>query len=140
MYVYQITYKGIAWTAVASNLEKALDVFKGEWKEDYENEELLAIEKVSKVDFSEANLSGVDLYKVNLIEANLSEANLYGVNLYKANLIGVNFYKAYLTKVVLYGANLSEAIGLETCLNLKDVLYNNKTIWPSDFDLILLDW
>ena len=52
-----------------------------------------------KVNLSEANLSGANLYR-----ANLSEANLSGANLYRANLSGANLYRAN-----LYRANLSEA-------------------------------
>ena len=63
-----------------------------------------------RADFSNANLSGADLWNANLRNANLSGADLSGADLWNANLRNAN----------LSGADLSGA-------DLKNILYNETT-------------
>lgn len=79
----------------------------------------LRMADLSLANLQEAQLvSGVDLTEANLTNANLSNANLTGADLTKANLIGANFD----------GANLFTA-------NLKEIIYDNTTVWPKYFRL-----
>ena len=93
--------------------------------------------KLLGADLNGANLSGADLEEANLSEANLSGANLGGTNLSSAILHGVQFDNADLTGAELKFADLSGArLDNATLLgvNLRDVRYNDATIWPSGFD------
>lgn len=89
-----------------------------------------------------ANLRGADLRYANLYGADLRGADLYGANLYSANLCGANLYDAD-----LYGANLRDANLRDADLygadlrgaNLKNVIHNQYTRWPEEFDIGMYD-
>jgi uncharacterized protein YjbI with pentapeptide repeats len=72
--------------------------------------------------FSEADLSEVELSEADLRGINLHNANLYGTNLSNTYLNGANLTNAYLGKSNLSGADLSNADLTETSIvgaNLK---------------------
>ncbi len=72
-------------------------------------EELLAAYAAGQRDFTKVNLSEANLTGVNLTEADLTGADLYGVNLTGADLSGADLYGVNLTGADLSRADLSGA-------------------------------
>jgi len=94
--------------------------------------------EMSRVNFYNANLTGAnlseaDLRMANLTSAQLNQANLMGANLLRANLGGTNLSQANLCQANLEKASIFQGTHiLET--NLEDAIYDNDTIWPTDFN------
>ena len=63
----------------------------------------------AKINLSDADLFGADLFGANLSGANLFGANLSGADLFRANLSGADLFRANLSGANLSGANLSGA-------------------------------
>lgn len=95
-----------------------------------------------KSDLRNARFKRADLRKANLDSANLQKsllrlarlegallrwANLEGANLQDANLEGADLQYARLQGANLKGVNFVVA-------DLREAVYNEKTIWPDDFD------
>lgn len=103
--------------------------------------------RLDYADLSGADLSGSDLTRAGLISTDLTGANLSGASLTNtdfggANLVGAdlsetvawsNFVAADLEGANLRGTDLSQAKLVQ--VNLIDVLYDARTVWPDDFDL-----
>ena len=82
----------------------------------------LANAHLTGIDLSNADLTNADFTDSILTQANFREASLEKTSFMSAVLIEANF-----TKVDLSKTNLSNA-------NLKDAVYDDDTIFPSDFD------
>lgn len=110
-------------------LQKALEIRKNQKKDTnvsitWDKETFLTAYRNKKKDFSEQDLSKINieklkltkfvfrysnLEKIVLIKADLTKANLYNANLRKATLCQANLYKAHLAKSNLQGADLQGA-------------------------------
>ena len=94
------------------------------------------------LNFSEAELTGVNLSGANLSGANLTDTtldkvNLIGTNLSGANLRGASLEGATISNTNLENANLQDANLAYTNLQdakLQGALYNEKTVFPTNFD------
>lgn len=82
---------------------------------------------LNQANLANAHLTGSNLMAADLRRANLTSADLTGANLCQANLSGATLGKANLS-----GANLDEAD--LTNVDLRNVNYDQKTVWPADFD------
>jgi uncharacterized protein YjbI with pentapeptide repeats len=79
-----------------------------------------------------AVLRNVDLRNASLLMADLSYADLTGAQLRKGLLFGTNLSNATLAGADLSGAYLTGAdLGWT---NMKDIVYDDKTVWPEGFD------
>jgi uncharacterized protein YjbI with pentapeptide repeats len=81
----------------------------------------------TKIDLSEADLSGVNLTLADLQEAQLVWANLQGASLYHVNLLGAKLRQANLKGVKLRSANLRGADFLNADLSEADLSWSNLT-------------
>jgi uncharacterized protein YjbI with pentapeptide repeats len=90
-----------------------------------------SVRDVLRVWQGDADLTGADLTDANLYRANLTEANLTEADLTGAILAGANLTRAVLTRAVLTGAILTFA--KLTGAYLKDVKYDDSTVWPDGF-------
>jgi len=86
-----------------------------------------------------ANLSGANLFNAHLENAQMQWASLLTANLQGAHLRGACLVGADLLSANLSGADLSDA-DLEyahlSWARLRGTKYNDRTRWPSDFDLV----
>ncbi|KPA12704.1 low-complexity protein [Candidatus Magnetomorum sp. HK-1] len=78
---------------------------------------------LNKVNLSSANLSGANLRDVNLSNANLSYANISGANLREVNLSKAKLHQSYLCDTDLSDANLSGANLTEADLSESNLMY-----------------
>ncbi len=81
--------------------------------------------------FSDANLSGLDLSGIDVSYANFSNANLEGVNFSGATCNGSNFSNANLVR-----ANLNEVVGFSACFknaNLNKAILTEADFYNADF-------
>ncbi len=85
----------------------------------------MANRSTGTLDFSGADLNGVNFCDANLEKAELSGANLHGANLSGANLNGANLCGANLNGANLNGANLCGANLRYANLNGADLRYAN---------------
>ncbi len=85
---------------------------------------------LTEANLSEAIMRGASLRNADLVDANLQGADLRNVDLSNANLYGVNLRNAN-----LQGADLRSALNLETCQGLDTIIWDEITIWPSNFNI-----
>jgi hypothetical protein len=76
---------------------------------------------LSRVEFVDADLQGVDLHSVNFSDTNLSATNLYLADLSGAKLYGANLTRADLNMAVLLDAELAAALFGRTKLAALDL-------------------
>ena len=95
----------------------------------------IALERLAEAG---AHLRNIDAPKAELRKINLTGADLVGANFAEADLTGAildraNLSKAYLVRARLYGASF---VGAELLygLNLREALYDRKTLFPDTFD------
>jgi len=99
---------------------------------------------VSGKDFRKVNFtSGTDHFSENedlsgarFEDVNLRDVDFKGANLSKARLQRANFNRTDLKNVNLKGADLTGAVNLSRAMGLDTVKYDEKTIWPSSFDIL----
>lgn len=93
----------------------------------------LEFASLCKADLTGANLEHAFLADANLKNTVLKFANLTEANLEDANLKGADLSGASLRGAVVFGTDFSEANLTDTIC--KDIKFDDKTIWPSNFSL-----
>ena len=89
------------------------------------------VQNLSKKDFRDTDLSGVDFSGRDLTHANFKNANLKGVNFENATFFGTTFNRANLEDVNLSNAKIAGSLFWNT--NLKNANMANSDIIDSDF-------